>query len=171
MTSKNKIYITLIIFALIALILVVFFVFPILKKIRTISEEIISAKNNTATLGVQAKEIENFKKNYLLYKPNLEKMEQLFINEKDSVNFIKFLEKTASDLGITSKISFLPSSDEEKKDFITFQFFSNGDFSKILNFLEKIETGPYLVEIDDLTIKNSSEKVNASFSIKAFTKP
>ena len=171
MASKKKIYTTLIIFVLIAIALVVFSVWPLLTEIKMNSEELLLGKNNIATLGVQANEIENFEKNYENYKPNLEKMEQLFIDSKDPVDFIKFLEKTASDSEITSEISLLPSSQKENQTFITFQFFSNGDFSKMLEFSEKLEAGPYLIEIKNLTIKNSTEqKVDANFLLKVFTK-
>lgn len=158
-------------FALIAIALVIFSVWPLLIEIKIHSKELLSEKNDIATLGTQTNEIENFEKNYEVYKPNLEKMEQLFIDSKDPVDFIKFLEKIASDSEITSEISLLPSPQEKNQTFITFQFFSNGDFSKILEFSEKLETGPYLIEIKNLTIKNSfSEKVDANFLIKAFTK-
>jgi hypothetical protein len=170
MTSKKIICTISIFFSLITIVLVVFVVFPLFKKIRTTSEEIISEKNSIATLRIQEDEIENFRKNYPSYRPNLEKMEQLFIDTEDPIDFIKFLEETASDCGVTSEISLLPSS-EENKNSVTFQFFSNGDFSKILKFSEKLENGPYLVKINNLTINNSSEKVNANFSIEAFSKP
>ena len=87
------------------------------------------------------------------------------------MDFIEFLEKTASDFEITSKISLLPSPAKENQDFISFQFFSTGDFLKILEFTEKLEAGPYLIEIKNLVIKSSTkESVNANFLIKAFTK-
>lgn len=179
MTPKKKINILLIIFTAISVALIVFYVWPLFAKIKFDSEEILSAKNSIANLGIQANEIENFSKNYSFYKPNLEKMEQLFVDFKNPVDFIKFLEKTASDSEVTSKISLPPSVKEENKNFINFQFFSIGDFSKILEFSEKLEAGPYLIEIENLTIKSSaeqnttkdhSEKVNANFLMKAFTK-
>lgn len=180
MASKKKINISLVIFTLIVAALIVFFIRPLLIKIKTNSEELLSEKNNAAALEIQAKEIENFGKNYPLYKPNLEKIEQLFIDPKNPVDFIKFLEKTASDSQITSKISLLPPPKKGDQNFVAFQFFSSGDFSKMLEFSEKLETGPYLIEIKNLTIKSSTEKntsknyspgkVDAIFLIKTFIK-
>ncbi|MEK7540954.1 MAG: hypothetical protein AAB529_01820 [Patescibacteria group bacterium] len=178
--ASKKINIALIIFVLIVVALIAFFIRPLLAEIKMSSKEAFLEKNNIATLGIQANEIENFEKNYSLYKPDLEKMEQLFIDSKNPVDFIKFLEKTASDLEITSKISLLPPPKKGNQNFISFQFFSSGDFSKMLEFSEKLETGPYLIEIKNLTIKNSTEqnisknyspeKVDTLFLIKAFTK-
>lgn len=180
MASKKKINIALIIFTLIVVALIAFFIRPLLAEIKMSSKELFLEKNNIAAMEIQAKEIENFEKNYSLYGPNLEKMEQLFVDSKNPVDFIKFLEKTASDSEITSKISLLPPPKKGDQNFIAFQFFSSGDFSNILKFSEKLETGPYLIEIKNLTIKNSTEqnvsknyspeKVDANFLIRAFTK-
>ena len=101
-SSKNKIYIIFGAFVGITTALVIFSVWPLLVEIKTNTKELLLGKNNLATMNAQVNEIENFEKKYSLYKPDLEKMEQLFIDSKDPVDFIKFLEKTASDSEITS---------------------------------------------------------------------
>ena len=195
MKNNNKIYI---IFTLASLFLVLFFIWPLLKEIEKNSKDLISAKNNMVTLGAQINETENFKKNYETYKPNLEKIDQLFIDTNNPVDFIKFLEDTASSSQITSQISLPPSSQGSQQgpkgtlqNFIIFRFSSKGGFPEVLNFSKSIEAGPYLIEIENLTIQNSetpasgapangvpnvskdysSRKVDAAFTIKAFIKP
>lgn len=175
MKTNNKIYTTLAIFALLSLFLIVFFVWPLIKQIKTDSENLVSDKNSMLALSAQIKEIENFKKNYESYKPELEKIDQLFVDSNNPVEFIEFLEETAYDSSITSQIS-LPSSSSNSQQFIILQFSSKGSFSGILNFAKKIETGPYLVEIENLTIQRPSLDIkdakanNATFAIKVFTK-
>ncbi len=168
--------------------LAVFFIFPLLNEIKINSKDLISAKNRVAFLSAQTKETENFKNNYEAHRPNLDKIEKMFVDSDNPVDFIKFLEKTATDLSITSQIS-LPSSKNSMgtgPESIIFQLSSKGSFSEMLNFTQKIETGPYLIEIENLTIQNSQEKdtqekdtsedylsrkVDATFTIKAFIKP
>lgn len=192
MKNNNKIYITLLIFALVSLVLIVFFVWPLFKEIEKNSDDLISAKNNIVVLGIQNSETGNFKKNYVTYKPNLDKIDQLFMDPVNPVDFIKFLEDTAGDSQITSQISLQPapkSSQQTSQNFILFQFSTTGNFSSVLDFAKKIEAGPYLIEIENLTIQNSrtyassspqggssiivsgdysSRKVDAVFAIKAF---
>jgi hypothetical protein len=110
MKNKSKIYIILLIFALVSLFLVIFFIWPLFKEIERNSKDLISAKNNIVTLGAQINETENFKNNYGTYKPNLEKIDQLFIDADNPVDFIEFLENTASSSKITSQISLPPST-------------------------------------------------------------
>jgi len=171
---NSKIYKTLSVFGTLSLILIVFFVWPAFKGIEKSSQNLISAKINLVTLDAQINEAENFKKNYDSYKPNLDKMDQLFVDPKNPVDFIEFLENTALSCQITSQ-AFLPSpsigSKSASQDFIILQIVSKGSFSDVLNFLKKIETGIYLVEVKNLTIKNLETKnTEAAFTIKAFTK-
>lgn len=181
MKIKNKIYIIVVFFGLITLFLFVFLVFPFFKNIKNNSDNLFSKKQSIAIFKNQATEVENFKKKYDEYRPNLERIDQLFIDLENPVDFIEFLEKTASSSGIESEISLSPYSLKQEDEFsITFQFFSSGNFLKILEFTKALESGPYLIEIKNLIIKNSetestsennnSERVNATFLIKAFSK-
>ena len=156
---KNKNYITFLIFGLIILSLVLFLVLPLLTEIKNGSKNLLSKKNNTAVLQAQSNEIENFKKEYRNYKTNLEIMDQLFIDPQNPVDFIKFLENTANDTGIKIEISLAPISQQKNEKFITLQLFSSDNFIKIMNFTEKLENGPYLVEIKNVAIKNSPQKL------------
>jgi len=198
--KKNQIITILSIYGALSLLLVVFLIYPLFNEIIKNSQDLISEKNNIITLETQVKEIENFKENYETYKKDLEKIDNLFIDPDNPVNFIEFLESAASNSGVSLKISSVPTYTESQKvtqNFITLQFASTGDFSKILGFIKKIEEGPYLIEITNLTIGNPKEteggaqiappakttkpakvtpevylnrKVDASFSIKVFTK-
>ena len=193
MKNNKKNYTILLIFALASLFLILFFIWTLLKEIENNSKDLTLAKANIVSLVAQTNEIQNFKKNYKIYEPDLEKIDQLFIDSDNLVDFIKFLEDTSSVSKITSQISLPPSSQISQQsqkiasqDFIIFQLASKGGFSEVLNFVEKIETGPYLIEIENLTIQNlqesatespnmianySSRKIDAKFTIKVFIKP
>lgn len=156
-----------------------FFVLPSFKKIKSNSEDLLLRKRNIAVFKTQATEVEKYKKNQEDYRPSLEKIDKLFIDQNNPAGFIEFLEKTASDSEINSEISLSPYSLKEEEASITFQFFSAGDFLKILKFTKALEDGPYLIEISNLTIKNSESensakgsfapRVDAAFLIKTFT--
>jgi hypothetical protein len=73
----------------------------------------------------------------------------------------------------------LPAPDQQNPGVISFQLSLSEDFLKIMDFSEKLEHGPYLVQIKNLVIKSkeqlpgSKEKilghVDASFTINVFT--
>lgn len=182
METKKKTYIISALFGLITLVLIIFFVLPPLKEIKENSEDLLSEKNNIASLENQLNKIESFKKNYNNYKPDLEKIDLLFVDLKNPADFIESLEKIASDSNIKLEIS--PSSSEkEPENSVVFRLFAEGDFPDIIRFSEKLETGSYLIKIKDLTIKKaerksedkssknySSGKVEANFSIDVLVK-
>lgn len=183
MKTRNKIYIFSALFCLFNLALLLFLIFPAIGDIKKYSDDLSSKKKSTDILKIQAIEVDKFQKNYDDYKPNLEKIDRLYVDPKAPVYFIEFLEKTASESEIKPEISLSPYSLESLKEdqtSITFQFFSSGDYSKILKFAKLLENGPYLIEIKNLTIKNAESEnpsrrsfkglVDASFLITAYVK-
>ena len=173
MKNNNKIYIISSIFILILLCLVAFFAWPIFKDIEKNSDDLVFAKNNLANLGTQINETNSFKKNYESYRENLDRISQLFVDPKNPVDFIEFLENTALSSKVTSQIS-LPPTSSVPQQFVMMQVTCKGSFSSILSLIKKIESGPYLIEIENLTIQNpdqgSQDKKDATLSIKVFTK-
>ena len=128
--------------------------------------------------------MENFKNNYESYKENLERIDTVFVNSKNPVDFIKFLERPAEDSPPKSEI-FLSAANVSKGNkntaspFISFQIVTDGSFSNTIKFSEKLETGPYLLKIQNLTVKKSEEisskksstqNIRATFLINVFVK-
>ncbi len=183
MKTQNKIYTIVIIFVLIILFLIVFLIYPTLKDIKNGSKEILSNKNRAVLINEEIKELDNFKKNYDDYKPNLEKIDQLFIDSQNPIDFIKFLEGISFDSSIVSGINLVSLAGNETIDslpVVLFQISAKGDILNILKFIEKLERGPYLIRIKNLTIKKSAQdnikdgniynEVDANFSIEVVTK-
>lgn len=161
MDDKKKIYIILAVFLLADALLAAFVIWPLFSDIEDNSQQLVSIKSNTVALEVQNTEIEDFKKVYNDYKPNLDNANKFFIDPQDPVDFIKFLEKTASDSSIVAKISLSQSSGPDSSATTSFRLSCTDDFLKILDFTEKIERGPYLVEVENMSIKNSTEQIAA----------
>ncbi|MEK7659013.1 MAG: hypothetical protein AAB352_04085 [Patescibacteria group bacterium] len=181
MKSKTKIYIIIpATFILISLLLAVFLIWPAFAEIKKNSDETILQNGRENFIDEQNKEMENFKSNYKSYQPNLEKIDRLFIDPQNPVDFINFLENTTSETGVKSDISlaFLPASKSKpvSMPFVSFRISSKGEFLNILKFSNKLELGPYLVEIKNMEIKEEkgagkdTAVLRADFLINVFTK-
>ena len=185
MNIKNKINLSLIFFLFLSIFFVAFLVYPLLKDIKNNSKEIISQKKEVLSLENKIKDIEEFRKNYAKIRPNLEKIETLFTNSEAPIDFISFLEKTSQDCRVS--IQIVPAAitrSEEPWPSLSFSITSAGSFPNFLRFLEKLESGPYLTEIQNLSIKRLQDTelkskefenlslgdIQASFLIKVFTK-
>ena len=167
MLINKNIYITLSIFFLVAVFLFLFFIYLPFKDIQQKSQELISKKTDTLVLKDEFKAVKDFKENYDAYKPELEKIDNLFIDSQNPVEFIKYLEDSASDFGIDLNISTPSFSKEEGVPFANFQLASFGDFSKILVFIRSLEAGTYLIKIQNLDIEGYSDKKSSEKQVSA----
>ena len=183
MTLKNKTKLSLIIFLVLSIFILIFLVYPLYEDIKNNAVELSLKKQDSFYIDNKLKNIEGFKENYKEIKASLEKGESLFLKSEAPVNFIGFLEKTSEDSDVSIKIS--PSASVKKMNdpwySIIFQINASGKFPDILKFIEKLESGPYLSQIETLNITrltadnlkskefsgHSVGDAKVSFSIKA----
>jgi len=186
MTPKNKINLSLIIFSILSISLIVFLIYPLFKEIKNNSEDLISKKQKLLSLETKIENLEKFQSLWQKIEPDFKKIDQLFIDSELPVEFISFLETTARDYGLSIEISSASPSKIEKDSWppLFFQISSTTSFSKFLRFLAKIETSPYLIEIQNLNTRRLTEKeleskeferfslgdIKTTLSIKVYTK-
>lgn len=164
----KKIIVTSIIFGIVIIILLCFVIYPLLDGVRKNSQELILAKKELVSFKAETEEFEQSKKVYGSLKADLEKIDELFINSDVPIDLIKFWRETAGDSGLLIDIS--PTSFGAKEtvlwDSIGFRLDLIGSFSNFLKFLEKIETAPYLIEIQNLSAKNLKQSLTIKVYIK-----
>ena len=181
--SNRKNFIISGIFALTALIAAVVFIYFILIGFSKNSDELIGLRKELAAFQDKSESLENAKKAYLSWQSSLEKIDKMFIDADAPIDFIKFLEKTSSDCSLKSDISSTASSQKSDSNVwnsLSFQLVLTGSFNNVLKFLDKIETGPYLISEGNLNIRelamgeagsgSSSGDVSAVLEIKVYTK-
>lgn len=158
------------------LTLIVFLIYPVLRDIKNSSKEILLNKIKVISINEQNRELNNFKKRYNNYVHNLEKVDQLFVDSKDPVSFIKFLEKTANDSGISTDIKLdisLSAKGFNDWPVVVSNISATGEFLNILKFSEKLDTSPYLMRTKNIIIKKSSQEsmVDANFLVESISIP
>jgi hypothetical protein len=165
--------------SLLILILFYFGVYFLIKDIKKNSEDFLRIKKEISIVRAQIENIESFKNTYVFLKPDLEKISNLFVDPEVPIEFIKFLESTASSSGVSIKVSLISSKTiiEEPWSFLEFQLNLTGSIQNIFKFFERIEMANYLIEIQNLSIgrlndKNITAEEFKTFSlvIKVFTK-
>lgn len=178
MNLKNRIYSTFGLFVVITLLLVAFLIYPTFRDISEVSREILYNKEKTVFLHTQNQELDNFKKSFDSYQANLNKVENLFIDPKNPVDFVRFIEKTSSNLNLEVDINLVKDSTKEQTSnpqFSSFQIYTKGNFTSILEFSEKIEHGPYLLQINKLALdadhdQSASSMVGANFLVQVMNR-
>ncbi len=155
MNNKNAIYVLAGIFTATAVGLSVFLIYPLLSDIKRGSQEILVSRANVVNTKLQTIELNRFQKNYKDHQPNFTKADALMVDSKDPINFIKFLETTAADSGVTADIKLISSGQQtlDRWPVSVFEIVSNGSFSSMMVFSEKLETGPYIAIIKSISLK------------------
>lgn len=171
MTIKNKISLSLIIFIILSIILIYFVVYPILREIKNDSQNLIFKKQSLLSLEGKIEDLKQFQKLCLEIRPNLEKLDKLFVDPEVPVEFIRFLEKTAEDCGLAVEISPAPvfKKTEGPWPYLFFRISSTASFSKFLKFLEKLESNVYLMEIQSLNVARLTETELKSKGFEKFS--
>jgi Tfp pilus assembly protein PilO len=176
MQGNKKILIASIIFGLIALLLICFVISPLLRGIKEDSEEIVALKKDLILFQNKINNFEEAKESYENMKSSTEKIERLFIDPSIPIDLIEFWERIARESEVSIDISpvFLKSSETDPWNSISFQLTLTGSSPNFLEFLEKIETSPHLIEIQNLNVKKTKTEslkndVNAILIAKIYT--
>lgn len=156
----------------------VFLIYSLFQEIRKEAENFLWQKTRLLELKTKIKKLKEFQAVSEIYQPNLEKINQLFINSAEPINFIKFLEKEAARSQLLIEIS--PLLSKQKKDdpwpSLNFQLTLSGFFPDFLKFFKKLESSSYLIEILNLRVRKLSskeeekEKINATLLIKVYAR-
>ncbi len=172
MKTQNKTYLIAAFFLLTSLLLIIFLIYPTIDGIKSGSDQILKNKGRAVVIDAENKDFYDFQKKYKSYQPAFEKIDQLFVDPQNPIDFIRFLEKISSESGITFDINLAPlASNETVNDLpvAIFQVSAKGSFPNMLQFIKKLESSPYFIRIDNLTIKSDQENsasVSSNFSIE-----
>lgn len=183
MTLKKKIIISIISLLFLIVLFIILVLSPLLLEIKHISQSVPLKKQEVADLEKKLENLNKFKNILPEISSNAEKVNQLFISLRAPIDFREFLEEAAQDSKVAIEISPASLSQAASTDPWQFNLLNldlAGPFSNFSNFLEKLESGPYLIAIQNLNIISEAKlpesgkfylgNIKATISIKAYAK-
>ena len=147
----------------------------IFSQVKKESEALISQKRELLASEARIENSRDLEVNIKKYQSDLEKIDKFFIDASAPIEFIEFLESEASGSKISVVIS-PPVPKEKGDDFwpaLEFSLNMKGAFSDFSEFLERLESAPYLVRVVSLSVSKNPESKNnviAALSIKVYAK-
>lgn len=152
MRRPQKTLLTLFLSFALASIFLVFAVFPLLKSIAKTTEVLQTQKQKFSELEASQKALEDFRRFKTANTDQFSKLKSFLVDTENPSSFFAFLENLAD-----SQLFSLRIVPQEPKTIpgdlwpsIDFQVSSRTSFPKLFAFLEKLETGPYLLSIQNL---------------------
>lgn len=159
--GKKKLIEMIAAYLLIIIFFILFINYYLVVKIKAVSQEYLASQKILAQFDEKEKLVNSLRKQYQEIEPDFKKLENVFLDVKDTVGFITDLEKVAQSTNnffeIKSISSFELNKTDNKNPFLGFHIAILGDFSELISFLANLEDSPYppyrLIEITNLDIK------------------
>jgi len=179
MNTKKQIILFWGICLITAFVIIWVFIVPLFGTIRQISIGLAGVKKELIIIHEKTGEIDEAESVCDKIDPDLQKIENLFVDKDVPVKAIEFLENiaVASDLPIEIYPISLSDYEDEIWDFVSFRLSARGSYINFRRFLEKMEAGPFLIEIYNLSVReissnedSLSNNVDTVLTIKVFTK-
>jgi len=157
---KNKIALSSAGFILIIFSLLYFIVMPTVADIKTMGEEIENQRIDLERKYVKSQSLRKLAENLKNIEPNLELLNQIFINKNRELEFITTLENEANLNQISQKINLNPPTAAENQDFqkAGLQLLTKGNFAGLFKYLADLESLNYYINVKILEMSSASEK-------------
>ena len=177
----KRIYLSLAFFVVFDILFVGFLIYPVFRGIKQDSGDLLNQKTSFLARLIEKENLKNSQEFYESNKDDLIKVNSQFVDPEIPIELIGFIEKNAADAELV--IDILPTTTTEKDEDSWpgsyFQISAKGSSQNFLKFLNKLENGPYLIDVLSLNLSRSATArlqenavpggINALLSIKALT--
>lgn len=157
-------------FSAVSLAFIIIAVLPLFNGIKEASSEVLNQKAALAGLEAKSQNIQDFKIFHRTEENNLAKINDLFIDSAEPVDFIEFLEKESFKERLAIEIS--PLAPQANKDdawpSMNFKLDFFGSFPDFLKFFDKLEASPYLIEVLNFNLRRLSASELKREELKSF---
>ena len=172
MSPYKKIYISLATFGAIILLFLFLVYLPWAAQIKKSAEDLIFQKEAFFSLKESQEALEKLRKDFINLKPEVEKIEDLFLESENPVEFLNYLEETALSSGILIQTSALSFGGKNNGAFhyLSLQVSFKSRFFNFSKFLDRLENSSFMLEIQNLNVRKIGDEVSVSFPLKVFTK-
>lgn len=170
-SSNKKIYFVLVIWIIFFAVLIEFGFLPFVKELKRSSQELAFQKKAQDLFQFQIENFKNLQENFPTFQPIIEKIDSSFVAEEVPIEFIEFLEYLTGDAGTSIKISPLRVTRSATDPWtpVGFNVFLEGPFPNCLRVLERLEQGPWFIEISKLDVGETKENVSFLSTFKVFS--
>jgi Tfp pilus assembly protein PilO len=160
--SSTKKYLPLILASAALLILIFVIIFPTIKKIKKLNDEISNERQKLEEYYAKGQSLKNSKVKYAEIKNNMTELDKIFIVEGKELDLITRLEIIADQTGVSQNINLLPEKIETrgqlKKMPVSLQ--AAGSYPRLINYLRAVENADFYFNVESLAFSQGGQLKN-----------
>ncbi|MDD4900699.1 MAG: hypothetical protein PHS62_01135 [Patescibacteria group bacterium] len=151
---KNKIIISLAGFLIALFCLIYFIIIPTIVDIKTMGQAIEEQRVDLEIKYIKGQSLKQLSDNLKVIQPQLNLLDQIFINKNRELEFITTLENEANQALVSQKVNLNPPQAMENQEFLKsdLQLYTKGLFNQQLKYLLNLESLSYYVNIKSLEL-------------------
>lgn len=155
-------------------LLVVFFLLPIYKEIKSFQFEIEQKKAEIQYQGEKISHLNNLIEKLSQYQPELQKVNLALPSDPSLPSLFNFLQEKAFESGLIlediSAFSITPLKERERVKQINFELKASGSYPAFKNFLSALEKSARITEIEEFSFSAPTKKeASISYQLKIKT--
>jgi Tfp pilus assembly protein PilO len=156
MNTQRKIYLTLVILAVVIIVLLFFLIRPLVAKVKAVSDNFIEKNNSLASFEERGTDyLARLRGEYLDIESQIPEINKYFLFPNEVIDFILAIEEIATLSSNYQEIKEVGSSEE---DILSFQILLRGNFPNLIKFLARLENMEYFIDIHSLQITRITER-------------
>lgn len=173
---KNKLITYALIFCIINGLLIYFFVFATIDRIKILRNDILNIKIELENKMTREKNLNDLNQKIKKIEPQLEKINQIFISQNREIEFITTLEGLEKEYNIDQKLNIDFNGMQKGESFskVPISIDTSGSFSNLMNYLTGLESFPYYLNIENISFQKTgtantaqtTDSKNAPISMK-----
>ena len=156
---KKKITIRVLTSLVLFFLIIYFFAFPLIKKIKTQKEDIIAKKIELEDRMSKDKNIIGLNEQIKKIEPELLELDKIFININRELDFITLLESVANNNNVEQRLNIVPGQAKNDDIYQTQPLIidANGEFKNIIQYIADLEALTYYITINSINISEISK--------------
>ena len=164
MNTQRKIYLTLVILAVVIIVLLFFLIRPLVAKVKAVSDNFIEKNNSLASFEERGTDyLARLRGEYLDIESQIPEINKYFLFPNKVIDFILAIEEIATLSNNYQEIKEVgspapPTDGSKEEDILSFQISLRGNFPNLIKFLARLENMEYFIDIHSLQITRITER-------------
>jgi Tfp pilus assembly protein PilO len=141
---------------LILIIILAYIVFPSVKHIDQLSDQIFKERTKLEELYLKGQSLKRSTEEYRKIKNEISELENIFITQEQELNLITQLETLANETNVEQELNIKETKEiNEEKMFIALNI--RGEYANIINYLEQVEALDIYVNFDKVKFSKNTQ--------------